>query len=96
MSRTRTSSRARLINAALELFTSQGVTETTTRQIAELAQVNEVTLFRQFGNKQGLLLAVIEDSAVRGITVEIRMPRELIYPQKLVAIARHPPKIAIH
>ncbi|NEP58708.1 MAG: TetR family transcriptional regulator [Symploca sp. SIO2G7] len=64
MSRKRPSSRTRLINAALELFTSQGVTETTTRQIAELAQVNEVTLFRQFGNKQGLLLAVIEDSAV--------------------------------
>lgn len=58
------STRRRLIQAALELFTSQGVTETTTRQIAELAQVNEVTLFRQFGNKQGLLLAVIEDSAV--------------------------------
>ena len=53
-----------MINAALQLFSSQGVTETTTRQIAELAQVNEVTLFRQFGNKQGLLLAVIEDSAV--------------------------------
>jgi AcrR family transcriptional regulator len=64
MSRTSSSTRQRLINAALELFSSQGVTETTTRQIAELAQVNEVTLFRQFGNKQGLLLAVIEDSAV--------------------------------
>lgn len=64
MSRTPSSTRQRLINAALELFTSQGVTETTTRQIAELAQVNEVTLFRHFGNKQGLLLAVIEDSAV--------------------------------
>ncbi len=64
MSRTNSSTRQRLIDAALELFTSQGVTETTTRQIAELAQVNEVTLFRQFGNKQGLLLAVIEDSAV--------------------------------
>ncbi|MEW6495649.1 MAG: TetR/AcrR family transcriptional regulator [Cyanobacteriota bacterium] len=64
MSQTPSSTRQRLINAALELFTSQGVTETTTRQIAELAQVNEVTLFRHFGNKQGLLLAVIEDSAV--------------------------------
>ena len=64
MSRTPSSTRARLINAALELFSSQGVTETTTKAIAELAQVNEVTLFRQFGNKQGLLLAVIEDSAV--------------------------------
>jgi AcrR family transcriptional regulator len=64
MSRASSSTRQRLVNAALELFTSQGFTETTTRQIAELAQVNEVTLFRHFGNKQGLLLAVIEDSAV--------------------------------
>lgn len=64
MSRTPSSTRARLINAALELFSAQGVTETTTKAIAELAQVNEVTLFRQFGSKQGLLLAVIEDSAV--------------------------------
>jgi AcrR family transcriptional regulator len=60
----RTSTRQRLINAALELFATQGVAETTTRQIAELAQVNEVTLFRHFGNKQGLLLAVISESAV--------------------------------
>jgi AcrR family transcriptional regulator len=64
MSPKNSSTRQRLVIAALELFSSQGVTETTTRQIAELAQVNEVTLFRQFGNKQGLLLAVIEDSGV--------------------------------
>lgn len=60
----RLSSRQRLIKAALELFASQGVTETTTRQIAEVAGVNEVTLFRQFGNKHGLLLAVLEEAAV--------------------------------
>jgi AcrR family transcriptional regulator len=53
-----------LINAALELFAAQGVTETTTKEIAELAEVNEVTLFRHFGNKHGLLLAVIEEAAV--------------------------------
>lgn len=64
MSSQRNSTRARLIEAALELFTSKGVTETTTKAVAELAQVNEVTLFRHFGNKHGLLLAVIEDSAV--------------------------------
>lgn len=58
------STRQRLINAALELFATQGVTETTTRQIAELAQVNEVTLFRHFGNKHGLLLTVISESPV--------------------------------
>ena len=58
------STRVRLIKAALELFAAQGVTETTTKQIAELAKVNEVTLFRHFGNKHGLLLAVISESAV--------------------------------
>lgn len=55
--------RQRLIQAALELFVTQGVTNTTTRQIAHQAEVNEVTLFRHFGNKYGLLLAVIEESS---------------------------------
>ncbi len=64
MSLPRNPTRQRLIEAALELFATSGVTETTTKQIAELAQVNEVTLFRNFGNKHGLLLAVIEDATV--------------------------------
>lgn len=62
MTVTRFSTRQRLITAALELFARQGVTETTTRQIADLAAVNEVTLFRQFGNKHGLLLAVLAEA----------------------------------
>jgi AcrR family transcriptional regulator len=69
---TQNSTRQRLIDAALELFTSQGVTETTTKAVAELAQVNEVTLFRQFGNKQGLMLAVMEESAA------FKQPGELL------------------
>lgn len=64
MSAQRNPTRQRLIHAALELFAVQGVTDTTTRQIAEMAEVNEVTLFRHFGNKHGLLLAVIEDAGV--------------------------------
>jgi AcrR family transcriptional regulator len=64
MTLSRSSARQRLIQAALELFAAQGVTETTTKQIAEAAEVNEVTLFRNFGNKHGLLLAVIEEAAV--------------------------------
>lgn len=54
------SSRERLVQAALTLFLSQGISNTTTRQIADLAGVNEVTLFRNFGNKYGLLQAVIK------------------------------------
>jgi AcrR family transcriptional regulator len=56
--------RDRLIQSALELFTAQGVGNTTTRSIAERAEVNEVTLFRHFGNKHGLLLAVLEEAAI--------------------------------
>ena len=64
MSTPRKSTKARLIEAALDLFAERGVTETTTKAVAERARVNEVTLFRNFGNKYRLLLAVIEDSAV--------------------------------
>jgi AcrR family transcriptional regulator len=53
--------RQRIVNTALELFARQGITETTTRQIADHAEVNEVTLFRHFGNKHGLLLAVLQE-----------------------------------
>ncbi|MCC0177885.1 TetR family transcriptional regulator [Waterburya agarophytonicola K14] len=64
MSTPRKSTKARLIEAALDLFAEKGVTETTTKAVAERAQVNEVTLFRNFGNKYRLLLAVLQDSAV--------------------------------
>jgi AcrR family transcriptional regulator len=56
------SPRQRLIDAAFHLFVAQGVTHTTTKEIASRASVNEVTLFRQFGNKYGLLSAVITES----------------------------------
>lgn len=52
------------MRAALALFSLQGITATTTKQIAERAKVNEVTLFRQFGSKQGLLLAVLQEAPI--------------------------------
>ncbi len=64
MSPISSSARKRLIHAALDLFSSQGFNATTTRQIADLAQVNEATLFRNFGSKHDLLLAVIEDARI--------------------------------
>jgi AcrR family transcriptional regulator len=62
MSLPRKTTRQRLIQSALQLFAHQGITATTTRQIAELSEVNEVTLFRHFGSKYGLLLAVLEET----------------------------------
>src|SRR5689334_22874415 len=48
----------RLIDAALEMFSRRGMAATT-REIAEAAGVNEVTLFRLFESKDRLLAAVV-------------------------------------
>ena len=64
MSEKKLSSRERIVRSALSLFAEQGITATTTKQIAEKAEVNEVTLFRQLGSKQGLLLAVLQEAPI--------------------------------
>jgi AcrR family transcriptional regulator len=49
-----------LIEAALEMFSRHGMAATT-REIADAAGVNEVTLFRLFESKDGLLAAVVRE-----------------------------------
>lgn len=48
----------RILEAAAELIAERGYTGTTTSAIAEEAGVNEVTLFRRFDNKAGILQAL--------------------------------------
>ncbi len=50
----------RLIAAAIEVFASAGVVGATTREIARVAGVSEVTLFRHFQTKEHLLSAVVQ------------------------------------
>lgn len=50
----------RLLDAATVVIARMGVGKATTREIAKEAGVNEVTLFRVFQNKQGLMSAVLE------------------------------------
>ena len=52
--------RARLIEAAVELFGTYGYDSVTTRRLAERAQVNQVAIPYHFGGKQGLYIAVAE------------------------------------
>lgn len=47
--------REKILKAATELYAETGFRGTTTRQIAQRAGVNEVTVFRQFGSKTLLL-----------------------------------------
>lgn len=60
--------RQRIIQAALQLFGKQGYSQTTTRRIADVAGVNEVTIFRLFGNKKGLLFACMETHNATGFS----------------------------
>jgi AcrR family transcriptional regulator len=53
----------KVVEAASRLFAERGYQATTTRVIAEAAGVNEVTLFRTFGNKQGVLRAILQEVA---------------------------------
>ncbi len=54
----RIDTRSNIISAALELFANNGYTNTTTKLIADVAGVNEVTIFRHFGTKEALFQEV--------------------------------------
>lgn len=54
------STKDRIIEATVELVNEKGYKGATTKEIAERAGVNEVTLFRHFGNKKGIVEAVIQ------------------------------------
>ena len=47
-----------ILEAAATLFAERGFKSTTTRAIADAAGVNEVTIFRRFGSKKGVLEAL--------------------------------------
>lgn len=51
----------RIIEASVSLFIRKGYKGTTTKTIAQEAGVNELTVFRHFGTKEGILRAIIED-----------------------------------
>jgi AcrR family transcriptional regulator len=61
--------RQRLIDAAGLVLSRRGIQGATTREIAQAAEVNEVTLFRHFKSKEHLISAVID----KGIASEIEL-----------------------
>src|SRR3974390_595964 len=51
-----------IIDAALALFAEEGYSEVSTRRIAERAGCSETLLFRYFGGKRDLLLAIVNST----------------------------------
>ena len=56
--------RNRLLDAALALFAEKGFAKTSTREIAQAAQVNIASISYYFGDKEGLYKAVFTDPRV--------------------------------
>jgi AcrR family transcriptional regulator len=80
----------KILDAAAKLFAERGYSATTTRLIAERAGVNEVTIFRRFENKAGVLRALgarfAEESTARAMQ-ELPDPENV--EATLLAIARN-------
>ncbi|NYI05738.1 TetR/AcrR family transcriptional regulator [Allostreptomyces psammosilenae] len=55
------STRERILDAAAEILRTRGVVQATTKEIARAAEVSEPTLYKYFGDKERLLLAVLEE-----------------------------------
>ena len=76
----------RILQAAAELIAERGYTGTTTSAIAEEAGVNEVTLFRRFDNKAGILQAL---AAVAAASRGEFPPRDAVMDGDLRATLRN-------
>jgi AcrR family transcriptional regulator len=79
----------RILDAAEALFAVSGYGGTTTRALAQHAGVNEVTLFRRFGSKAGVLAALGERVAGQsaGLT-SVDLPAGIDLDEALERLAR--------
>jgi AcrR family transcriptional regulator len=72
--------RERILQAAREVIARKGKRGATTREIADVAAVNEATLFRHFGSKGALCLAVAQRFcgalALRDVVAQLVGPAE--------------------
>lgn len=80
----------RIIQGAAQVFAQKGYDGATTRAIAEAAGVNEVTLFRHFGNKKNIFMAVIEHfSALPGLRTALEGQITGNYYEDLITLGNH-------
>ncbi|MEU2393400.1 TetR/AcrR family transcriptional regulator [Streptomyces sp. NPDC007369] len=80
------STRERILDAAAGILRTRGVVHATTKEIAQAAGVSEPTLYKYFGDKERLLLAVLQERVPGPSRVPIR-PGEGDVEQNLAELA---------
>lgn len=73
--------RRRILEAALEIFAAQGYEGASTRALAERAGVNLPAIQYYFGSKEGLYLAVLEESYRRMRSIESQLSLDDLPPE---------------
>jgi AcrR family transcriptional regulator len=87
--RAHSATRARILQAAAQVFAELGYARATTRALAAAAGVNEVTLFRHFGNKRNLFAAIIDEYAATALTSAFEARLTGDYCQDLTMMGNH-------
>lgn len=79
--------RQRIIRGAAQVFAQKGYEGATTRAIAQAAGVNEVTLFRHFGNKKNLFMAFVsQESPLQSVREALEQQLTGDYRQDLLTM----------
>ena len=74
--------RSRLLNCALDLFTSRGYDAVGVQEVADAAGLKKPTLYHYFGSKRGLLQAILEENFVELFTA---LEEASIYNRNIVS-----------
>lgn len=75
--------KARVLEAALNLFSQKGYNGATTKEIARQAGIAEGTLFRYFPNKKALLHGILEPLLIETVTELHTAVENLAFPEAI-------------
>lgn len=72
-----------ILKAALQLFANEGFYATSTNKVAKQAGVSEGLIFRHFGNKEGLLQAILDEgeNKLKDLLIDVVLETE---PKKVI------------
>ena len=89
-----TEKKENIIRVALRLFAKNGYVNTSTSKIAKVAGVSEGLIFRHFGNKQGLLDAIV-DLGLKDAETFVLQLTKIQDPKEVLSVALELPKYLV-